>query len=173
MKTLTTLTLTAALMMTACATTPMTALVTPYDSTAQMVEAGSNTITGSAFLTTMGGDVKTCAGGNAYLVRSTPYSRERILNIYQNIDGGFMRAASSRDNFANDDPEYQRAIRSTPCDAQGNFTFDGLGDGEYFVSAQVTWSRPQGELVWTEGGSIMRRVSVQGGETKRIIINGN
>ncbi|KWT64450.1 MULTISPECIES: hypothetical protein [unclassified Variovorax] len=49
---------------------------------------------------------------------------------------------------------------------QGFFTFDGLADGEFFVTTVVLWQ--VGYAV--EGGALMGRVAVAGGESKEITL---
>lgn len=73
--------------------------------------------------------------------------------------------------FDSTDPFYQKAKRTTTCDAQGNFSFTDLPDGEYYVNAMVVWGIPMGYgMVSRQGGPVMQRVSLHGGEHKRVVL---
>lgn len=138
---------------------------------AWFAEPGANTIRGNALLRTVGGDVVTCAGLPANLVPVSGYAAERFRLMYgAGAQSGFL-AASSRFEFASIDPEYERQTRTIRCDSEGNFTFASLPDGEYFVTALVTWQVPGRWRVMTrEGGYLMQRLRVAGGETREIVL---
>lgn len=61
--------------------------------------------------------------------------------------------------------EFGRLVRRTQCDAQGNFIFDRVADGDWFVETKVTWVVAGVQ----QGGAIMRRVSVAGGAVSVIV----
>lgn len=130
---------------------------------------GDNTISGNALLRTVGGDVRTCAGLEVNIVPEAAYSTTRIKNMFQSVDQGFLPSSSKR-KIVETEPEYSKNLRSAICDAQGNFTFEHLPDGAYFVMAQVTWGVPLRYYTSHEGGTIMQRVSVAGGEVKRVVL---
>lgn len=134
--------------------------------------AGSNTIRGSALLRTVGGEVRTCAGLAAYLVPVSAYARERFSMMYGEGDHGFLPAQSGF-RFSSTNPEYERMTRTATCDAQGNFSFTALPDGEYFVTALVTWGIPMQYFTRTEGGFLMQRLRVAGGETREVVLTAN
>ena len=64
-------------------------------------------------------------------------------------------------------PEYEAAMRETVCDAGGNFSFEEVADGSYFVQTSVFW---RAGYNW-QGGSMMSPVMVADGETKKLVIN--
>lgn len=105
-------------------------------------QPGTNTIKGNAVLRTVGGDVRTCAGLDANLVPVSSHSEERFRLMYGDTSTGYL-AARSGFQFASTDPEYARHSRSIRCDSEGDFIFDKLPDGEYFVTARVVWGVPQ------------------------------
>ena len=76
----------------------------------------------------------------------------------------FLQTASP---FTNDNPAFYQATKESTCDAQGFFKFDSIADGDFFVVTTVRWS-PGGYTY--EGGTLMRRVSLKGGETKEIVL---
>lgn len=149
----------------ACAPAP------PYRVTTPFVEqeyrpygrGGSATITGQAFLKTVGGDVKTCAGETVILLPATSYARE------------LLRAgrAGFRD-IANLDPRMKNYAHSTVCDAQGNFTFEGLAPLPWIVEADVNWSVPTGgDIVPHEhqSGALVKEVKLRPGGN-RVLLTG-
>ena len=131
--------------------------------------AGTNELRGQAFLRQRDGDVVTCASNEVWLIPVTTYASERIRNIY-----GTTSAPAVWINRGDDaDPRYWQDQRDTLCDAQGNFAFESVADGDYFVVTSVDWEAatgPGGRLV-QQGGAVMHPVSVRGGEVVRIIIS--
>jgi hypothetical protein len=135
---------------------------------------GSNTITGQAILRTRGGDVKTCAGLGASLIPHTAYAEERLAVTYGRGSEGF---GGREARVFNPDPAiYHQTTRTTICDAQGNFRFQNLPDGRYFVLVEVSWDAVQGGYyphLARQGGTMMSRVEVRGGESREMILTAN
>ncbi len=128
---------------------------------------GPNTIQGQAFMRQRGGNVVTCAGSDVFLVPRGSYSEERIANIF----GTTQRVARNIAWADAPDAAYWEYMRRTRCDAQGGFVFEDLADGDYFITTVVIWESPtgyQGSLV-TQGGSLMAPVSVDRGNTAKVI----
>ena len=134
------------------------------------LQPGKNAIKGSALIKQNNGGTVTCAGNSVRLIPVTAYSSERIIAYYKNSERGFYRMmfAPTGSPFANDNPAYYQATKETTCDAQGFFKFEGLADSDFYVTTTVRWS-PGGGYTY-EGGSLMRRVSLKGGETKEIVL---
>lgn len=130
---------------------------------------GNNAITGTAELT-LRGQSKTCAGLEVRLVPDARYTRERVAMLYGTATEGFVDAEAARRvqerPGAVVDPAYARSHKVDTCDAKGRFAFNGLADGTYYVLAPVVW-RKAGATT-TDGGFLMERVNVKGGETKRL-----
>jgi hypothetical protein len=131
---------------------------------------GTNTIEGNAVLRTVSGEVRTCAGLEAALLPVSSYAIERFTTIYGNPQGGFRSSGNLK--FSEDDPAYVASERKAICDSQGNFRFTNLADGDYYVRSSVVWGVPTGYygIVSSQGGFLAQRVSVHGGETKRIVL---
>ena len=53
------------------------------------------------------------------------------------------------------------------CDPQGHFKFENLADGNFYVMTRVVWEAP-GHVY--QGGEIIQKVSLSGGETKNVVI---
>lgn len=130
-----------------------------------MMQPGNNVITGSALIRQNGGGVVSCAGNIVELIPATPYAIERIQTLYGNSARGFA-PSHIRYNFVPDEPGYHSNRRSEPCDAQGNFEFRNVSDGDFFVITGVHWIVQNIQ----QGGGLMQRVHVSGGESRRIVL---
>ncbi len=132
--------------------------------------SGTNAIAGTAEVALRGGQTKTCAGLEVRLVPDAPYTRDRIALLYGTTDEGFVDAAEARRvqerSDAVVDPAYKRSHKVATCDAKGRFAFTNLADGSYYVLAPVIWRKAGAD--GTNGGFLMQRVNVAGGEAKRL-----
>lgn len=155
-----------------CAAAPPVTLSSAFDpaEVAWFHQPGSNTILGNAVRRTVGGEARTCAALPAYLVPVSTYARERFLKMYGDADSGFLPATSGF-KFADTNAIYQANSRTVRCDAQGNFRFENVPDGDYYVTATVTWGVPLYGVTMHQGGVMMQKVSVRGGETKNIVLS--
>jgi hypothetical protein len=140
-------------------------ITAPFDAAqAQTLLApGKNTITGSALIKRQDGIAVTCAGAEVQLIPATAYATQRITAIYGNAERGRAR---NRVEFDNNDPAYQSLIRKTTCNAQGFFTFREVADGEFFILTSVVWTVGYN----TQGGHLMQRVRVTGGQTQEVVL---
>lgn len=159
----------------ACATAKPIALTTPYDrSDFAWAEArGTNSIRGSAVLRTVGGEVRSCGGYEANLIPDTPYSRERMSHLYGSTERGFQQVPNiltPQITFEQDPADYQSVGRTSACDAQGEFEFNDLPDGPYFVVVPIIWSVPTGYVTEMQGGRLMKRIELSGGERERVVL---
>ena len=146
-----------------------TSVYNPEDA-AYIHEEGNAVIEGQAFLRTMIGEVRTCAGARVYLLAVTEYSKERFRNLYGNINEG----RSYVNNVDDPDPRYWKDWLHTVCDAEGDFRFTGIPPGEYFIAAGVWWQVPQGVYSSsTEGADLMKRIRITGteGEPIRVLLH--
>ena len=130
---------------------------------------GTNTIAGTAELFARG-QTKTCARLEVRLVPDARYTRERVAMLYGTATEGFVDAAKARSvqerPGAAVDPAYARSHKVATCDAKGQFAFTQIADGTYYVLAPVVWHKAGTQT--TDGGFLMQRVNVKGGETKRL-----
>ena len=142
-------------------------LTTPYDDTEalRLSTGGTSTIRGSAFLRQRGGGVVTCAGATVLLVPGTAYATERMVAIYGSVDSAIL-TRPSRVVFEPQPPAFLERNRTATCDAQGNFVFDRLGDGTFYLVVPVRW------LVGYEqqGGMLMKRVLVAPAATLQVVV---
>jgi hypothetical protein len=90
---------------------------------------GSSNLHGQAFLKTVDGDVKTCAGEDVLLLPSTPYVDE----LLDRLEAGVSVSPDSR---------LVSLSHKTLCDAQGNFSLSRLQAQKWYVLTRVTWGVP-------------------------------
>jgi hypothetical protein len=141
----------------ACATRQPVQMQTKFDTEEHKpyTETGNNTIKGQAFLRQRGGGIVTCAGSDVMLVPATSFFREAI-NLFR----------AGKKPLSNIDPTYSNMIKRSQGDAQGNFSFRNLPNGNWYVLPEVKWTvgyNPQ-------GGTLMKEVSVSNGETKQVLL---
>lgn len=157
------------LLVAGCATTepPLVSLQSSWDSTkaAHISQSGLNGLKGNAFMRQQGGGVVTCAGSTVTLIPATPYAIERLGHLYGGGDTGFNNIRSIR--FTPDPPEYQSMARRTTCDSQGNFQFERIPDGEYFVVLSVNWV--VGYL--QQGGNLMQKVRLSNASQISVVMS--
>ena len=163
------LALTAAASIAGCVQQQKLVATTPYNPNEMSwaLGAGTNTVTGFAVLRTVGGEARTCAGLPVRLIPDSPLARERMMGLYRSTIQGTSGAHAPRYDDQATDPNYGAHAREVRCDGQGNFTFDKVPNGVWYVAAAVVWSAApsSGRL---EGGSMMKRVELKGGETLKV-----
>jgi hypothetical protein len=132
----------------------------------KLVGEGVNTIRGNAFMRQRGGGVVTCAGSEVYLIPATQYAKERMAYLYGTQGESGSNSHRRQFSFNPDPPSYTAIVRTTRCDSQGNFVFDRVADGEFYVQTQVSWMA--GSL---QGGNLMHRVSVGGNQSISLVLS--
>jgi len=125
---------------------------------------GPNSIYGQAFLRRNDGVVVYAAGSDVTLIPYTPYAEERMRTIY-----GDRKTAYFKVNFENDDPLYHQYMRKTVANGEGRFSFEGLANGTYYITTHVEWMAGDSR----QGGALMERVSVGGGNKAEVILRGS
>lgn len=147
-----------------CQLADATAMHTPFNVAdfAAWGGAGPATLHGQAFLKTVGGDVKTCAGSRVLLLPATPYVDELLTKEKAGIT---VKA----------DPRLTSYTRTTLCDAQGSFSFTGLPVQRWYVVTHVTWGVPAiGESddqpeTDQQGGELMQAVTLSPGDNQAFL----
>lgn len=114
-----------------CVLTDAAAMSVPFvvEDFAAWAGSGAGNLHGQAFLKTVGGDVKTCAGERVLLLPGVPYVDELLEKGRHGIS-------------VSPDPRLASYERSTVCDAQGNFSFTQLPAQRWHVLTRVTWAVP-------------------------------
>jgi hypothetical protein len=106
-------------------------MTTPFDPNEvdYINRGGAGPITGQAFMRQIGGGVVTCAGAYVDLIPAGRYARERMFNIYRSEQGGRISVRQSVDTN-NVDPRYLQIEKETRCDAEGDFEFTDVANGD-------------------------------------------
>lgn len=111
-----------------------------------------------------GGRAWRCAG-SVGLNPVTPYTRHRFNTLYGSIERAAVPASEVRARTVEPaHSDYPQYVRSTTCDADGRFSFQGLPAGEWFVIAPVQASG--GEPV-----VLMRRVTTRANGAAELTLN--
>jgi hypothetical protein len=116
--------------------------------------AGTASISGQAFLRTLGGDVRLAAG---CLVTAEPATTVAVE---------YMKRIDLRPNW----PEAVAARRAVTADAEGRFTFEGLPAGRWLVVTEIYWQVPRSTVAGVQlqptGGMVAAIVEVGEGERR-------
>ena len=156
----------AAMTLSACATGPepmSTVAVFDAAAFAWSTAPGANEISGRVAYAG-GGRSWSCAG-SVGLTPETAWTRQRFQTLYGSTERAAIPAAVVRARSVTEaSADYQAFVRSTSCDGQGRFHFDGLPAGNWFVITPVT-----------DGGGepvvLMRRVTTRGGQTTDVTLD--
>jgi hypothetical protein len=130
-----------------------------------MLEPGTNSIRGSALIRQQGGGVVTCAGQSVTLMPVADIAREWSGHLFGSTSGGYAsNYVVAAKKFNNTD--WSTVAKTTLCDAQGNFRFDRVADGEFYVFTSITWT--VGYRV--QGGMLMKPVKLDGSTMADIVL---
>ena len=153
--------LVAAAMLAGCATTPQQPRTAKYDPAeyAKYAGAGTAKISGQAFAKTVGGDVKFAAGNRVWLYPVTSMTTEWYQTAI--VQGKPMQAGDQR---------MMEHSKMVLADGNGNFEFNRLPAGSYYVVSQVSWGVPTGYFVSQTGAALHKKVHVSEGESLRVIL---
>lgn len=138
------------------------------DEVAYINRSGAAEIEGQAFFRQRGGGVVTCAGEEVLLIPAGEYATQRMSQIYGNVQGGSISAMQGASQ-ENADPRYLSMVRKSVCDAEGDFEFKNVANGDYYVATKVLWT--VGDSFIPEGGALTQRVSIRGGRSTRALLN--
>jgi hypothetical protein len=128
----------------------------PHDVQA-FLASGTGSIKGQGFLRQRGGGVVTCAGAPVQLIPATPYFREFLHQLQIGRRPGPDQSLDS----------YRTYFKRSNCDAQGNFDFENLPAGPWFVMTDVRWT--VGNM--PQGGVLLREVSVQDHQATQVLLS--
>ncbi|MGZ9568805.1 hypothetical protein ACVTTK_05500 [Alcaligenes nematophilus] len=133
---------------------------------------GLGEINGTAFLTQKGGGVVTCAGQDVHLFPVTEYASDRVSYLYgglpslnRTVTQNIRNVLNRKPSFVPDPPEYKEYSKVTKCDANGEFQFSQVKDGEYYINTAVYW-----QAQTYQGGLLLTRAKVEDGKSPRIIM---
>lgn len=173
----------AMLFLCSCAGPRIVTLTEPFDENQakELMKSGKNTIEGSAVFRQDNGGIQKCAGLPVILVPVTKYAQERANALYGDGDkreivagvrypmftGQYYNVTLSPDIHA-----YQHYYKETTCDIDGKFLFTNIADGDFFILSEITWLVPNAAHgTDTNGGVLLQKVNVKGGERKTVILS--
>ena len=141
---------------------------TPAEEFAWSTVRGNNSLTIQLAYQPSAAQTWGCAGLTQALMPETSYSRGRMMTLYGSGERAIRTTTDVRArSAANPDTESGQFVKTAPCDAQDNFTFNALPDGAYYVIAQVLQIRPANTAA---SMVIMQRVEVAGGQAIRMTL---
>ena len=140
-----------------------------------LLKPGKGRIEGNAFMRQQGGAVVTCAGSPVRLIPATKYAHDRLLGIYGGIGGVHVHNHRALDIQPNPQT-YMELQKGTVCDSRGDFVFENVEAGKFYITVPVQWQAPTynpitGAGMSLQGGAMMTEVYIQDGETKKIILS--
>lgn len=134
----------AALALSACATATPERIAVPFNPAEAEYsrKPGTATVRGQMFLRRKDGVVVYGAGSEAALIPRVSQSEAAMAASF---NGGKIRmearifGANLLANEINIEPTLMAYARRTKADGQGNFAFEGIPPGQYYVLGRVTW----------------------------------
>jgi hypothetical protein len=128
-------------------------------------EAGTATVHGTAALKLKDGSAKGCAGFPVELLPVAKYSNERILRTYRSNEHGQVLLEDHPPKFTPDTKEYHEYLLKAVCDERGEFRFEKVPAGDYYVMVFIIWDVTQDGATRKQGGAVMHRIQVKAGAT--------
>jgi hypothetical protein len=98
------------------------------------------------------------------------YSRERITRTYGNDRQGQILLEQNPPKFTPDAPEYHEMLLKGACDASGEFRFERVPAGDYFVMAFIIWDDTAGAMPRKAGGAAMKRIHVARASSQHVLL---
>ena len=140
--------------------TPKYQMKTPFNENdfAAFEQKGTSTITGQAFLKTRGGEVRYGAGETVTLIPETPYTRE--------LWNAFMTPTK----ITNLDNRWSSHNKEALADGNGNFEFNNLPAGSYFLECDVYWEVPGQYGMQRTGDTVKKQIKIEDGEKVKVIL---
>jgi hypothetical protein len=146
----------------------------PFDESALQPFAGkgTSTITGQAFLKTAGGEVRYGAGDNVLLIPVTPYTTEKVTDLVKAKGEDSSMLAGVYLSILLGDIRMQKYIRTVVGDGSGNFEFQNIPAGDYYIVCPIYWSVPNPDLGITDetGGVANTKTHIGDGETVKVVV---
>lgn len=112
--------------------------------------------------------VRTCAGAEAQLVPDSAFATAMMRTVFGNSTRGYVTLASSPPYPRNIPPDFAKSIRRVACSPTGEFRFEAVPAGTWFVFANAIWR--EGDEATPRGGSLMKRVDVAERATVRVVL---
>ena len=134
-------------------------------------QPGNATVRGQAFLELADGTSMNCAGFAIELLPVAAYSDERILKTYGNNRQGQILLEQKPPKFTPDVKQYHEMLLKGACDASGEFLFQNVAAGDYYVMAFIIWEATPGDAASKTGGGVMKWIRVEPGSNNVVRLN--
>lgn len=112
------------------------------------IASGKARIEGQGFIRRANGHLVRCAGGTVYLLPVTPYFSEWVE--------AFRRGKAVAD-ARQLERDHAEAVRKIQCDIEGDFAFDALPAGKWYLATRIVWQTSKGMM----GGALVREVETK------------
>jgi hypothetical protein len=100
---------------------------------------GTNVVAGSTFGRTKAGGIISAAGRTVHLDPWTKYLHKALYDVRQKqAKDGFFREEREADTVTLD-PHMFKCRRNATVGMDGNFRFDGVAPGTYYLSTYMSW----------------------------------
>lgn len=130
---------------------------------------GGSSVSGTASIKLESGVNKGCASFKVELLPVASYSNERIFKTYGNNVGGQILISQNPPKFEPDVKEYHELVIATTCDAKGEFQFNDVPQGDFYILAFIIWNEERDGVSKTLGGAVMRKIQVK--ENSKLRVN--
>lgn len=127
---------------------------------------GTGNIKGTAKFKSRNGEL---LYGEQFSIELMPYSlytEERLSNIYPNKNSGYIYLEDGVPKFIPDPEAYHETIK-TYCDKNGDFEFNNLPKGKYYIIAFMIRENQSQKT----GGAIMQKIMLSESRSKVIKMN--
>jgi hypothetical protein len=133
---------------------------------------GTASIKGQAFAKTAGGEIRYGAGETVYLIPLNSYTTELkpYIQKEQTIFFASLPPRTVENSIDGVDSRWRKYLKTTIADGSGNFEFNDLTDGEYYVQCPVFWEIPSRYSVSVTGGVVSITTKLSKGETVKVIL---
>lgn len=152
------------------------------------LKKGTSSITGQVFLKTRGGDVKYGTGNQVLLFPITPFTKklsslddDLLIAATGSKDVSSLKSSTSNlfekiTNGIGIRFEWDKYKKATTADGGGNFEFNNLPAGEYYLESSVFWEvvdvNHYSHYAYTKesGGIVKKQIKISDGESLRIML---
>lgn len=133
---------------------------------AYFYETGPASIEGQAVMRREDGELQPCVG-DVTLGPGGAFSEQHMQETWGSTESANHNINAHEAIIVTPELEaYFEVRRQTTCDAEGRFRFEGLADGDYFVTTSIMWW--DGEFL--QGGHLMQRVRIRDGQSEQVLM---
>lgn len=176
-------------MLSACTPT-LVHLPVPFDAkeAQSLLRPGTNQISGTIKFEPDKGHVLaypdtfvTCEGQDVILIPYTDYAREWALKYYGKpvTDIAYKLTHRAKAQTFDNYDAFMASTRKTQCDENGNFQFNDVANGNFFVMANVQWKGKDEEVykfafapedIDEEDGTVVKKITLK--DSQNLKLNG-